>query len=86
MCLLQGPGVAGGGFAIHVDVAYLVVLDEVAAHLDADRRAALYDEICTLGAQALMTGTEPGLFDALGPRGQTFAVADVTGISQMTTG
>lgn len=56
--------------------APILLLDEVAAHLDADRRAALYDEICALGAQAIMTGTEPGLFDSLGPRGQSFAVRD----------
>ena len=37
----------------------LLLLDEVAAHLDAGRRAALYDEICALGAQAWMTGTGP---------------------------
>ena len=46
----------------------LLLLDEVAAHLDAGRRAALYDEITALGAQAWMTGTEPHLFDALGER------------------
>jgi DNA replication and repair protein RecF len=48
----------------------VILLDEVAAHLDPDRRAALYDEICALGAQALMTGTEAGLFDSLGARAQ----------------
>lgn len=63
--------------------APILLLDEVAAHLDADRRAALYDEICALGAQAIMTGTEPGLFDSLGGRGQTFVVADVAGVSQI---
>jgi DNA replication and repair protein RecF len=31
----------------------LLLLDEVAAHLDADRRAALYDEICALGRPGL---------------------------------
>lgn len=56
--------------------APILLLDEVAAHLDAPRRAALYDEICALGSQAIMTGTEPGLFDSLGSRGQTFAVRD----------
>jgi DNA replication and repair protein RecF len=66
--------------------APILLLDEVAAHLDADRRAALYDEICALGAQAIMTGTEPALFDALGKRGQTFLVADVGGTSQVTAG
>ncbi|MBD3676983.1 MAG: DNA replication/repair protein RecF, partial [Rhodobacteraceae bacterium] len=44
----------------------ILLLDEVAAHLDADRRAALYDEITALGAQAWMTGTGRELFDALG--------------------
>ncbi len=56
--------------------APILLLDEVAAHLDPARRAALYDEICALGAQALMTGTEAGLFDSLGARGQCFALDD----------
>ena len=53
-----------------------VLLDEVAAHLDAQRRAALFDEICALGAQAWMTGTDRALFDALGARAQFFRVGD----------
>lgn len=61
----------------------ILLLDEVAAHLDAGRRAALYDEICALGAQAMMTGTEPGLFDTLGARAQTFSVVDQGGVSQV---
>jgi DNA replication and repair protein RecF len=56
--------------------APILLLDEVAAHLDAARRASLYDEICALGAQALMTGTDLDLFDALGQRGQRLAVRD----------
>ena len=56
--------------------APILLLDEVAAHLDERRRAALYDEICALGAQALMTGTEADLFAALGNRGQTFTVRE----------
>ena len=63
--------------------APVVLLDEVAAHLDAGRRAALYDEICALGAQALMTGTEPGLFDSLGTRAQSVAVAEDGGVSEV---
>lgn len=54
----------------------LLLLDEVAAHLDADRRAALYDEICALGAQAWMTGTGPELFEALGRRAQHLKVIE----------
>jgi DNA replication and repair protein RecF len=54
----------------------ILLLDEVAAHLDITRRAALYDEICALGAQAIMTGTEADLFDSLGARGQRFAIEE----------
>ena len=41
--------------------APLLLLDEVAAHLDARRRAALFEEIVALGAQAWMTGTDLSL-------------------------
>jgi DNA replication and repair protein RecF len=40
----------------------LVLLDEVAAHLDQTRREALFGEILRLGAQAWMTGTDRDLF------------------------
>lgn len=63
--------------------APILLLDEVAAHLDDQRRAALYDEICALGAQALMTGTEADLFTALGDRGQTVKVVDTDAGSQI---
>lgn len=59
----------------------ILLLDEVAAHLDATRRAALYDEICALGAQAWMTGTGPELFAELGPRAQQVRVRDEHGQS-----
>ncbi|MEO0390964.1 MAG: DNA replication/repair protein RecF [Pseudomonadota bacterium] len=61
----------------------LLLLDEVAAHLDAARRAALYDEITELGAQAWMTGTGPELFDALGDRAQYLEVTETAGVSQV---
>lgn len=59
----------------------LLLLDEVAAHLDQSRRAALYDEICAIGAQAWMTGTERSLFDALGTRAQYLEVTETEGVS-----
>ena len=65
--------------------APVLLLDEVAAHLDGARRAALYDEICALGAQALMTGTEPSLFDSLGRRAQNLAIAEDGGISKVSS-
>ena len=43
----------------------IVLLDEVAAHLDLKRRAALADEITALGLQAFLTGTDESLFDHL---------------------
>ena len=52
----------------------LLLLDEIAAHLDRGRRAALFDEIEGLGAQAWMTGTDAGLFDALRGRAAFVAV------------
>ncbi len=54
----------------------LLLLDEIAAHLDARRRAALYDELEALGGQAWMTGTDPMLFDAWGARAQYIGVDD----------
>ncbi|MCV3269964.1 DNA replication/repair protein RecF [Roseobacter sinensis] len=63
----------------------LLLLDEVAAHLDPDRRAALYDEIAALGAQAWMTGTEAELFAALGDRAQYVEVRDNNGLSELVT-
>jgi DNA replication and repair protein RecF len=59
----------------------IYLLDEVAAHLDADRRAALYDEICELGAQAWMTGTGVELFEGFGDRAMYLEVSDQDGIS-----
>jgi DNA replication and repair protein RecF len=56
--------------------APILLLDEVAAHLDADRRAALHDELCAMGAQAWMTGTGPELFADLSDRAQGFAVRE----------
>ena len=43
----------------------LLLLDEVAAHLDPQRRAALYERLYALGGQIWMTGTEPSLFGDL---------------------
>lgn len=52
----------------------LVLLDEVAAHLDPRRRAGLYDALDGLGAQVFMTGADPALFADLPAGGVQFAV------------
>ena len=58
--------------------APLLLLDEVAAHLDDIRRDALYDEISALGSQVWLTGTDAGLFGPLAGRAQFFNVQDGT--------
>ena len=72
--------------AADMGVAPILLLDEVAAHLDPGRRGALYDEICDLGAQALMTGTEESLFDSLDARGQKLSIAECAGQSEVHMG
>lgn len=57
-------------------VAPILLLDEIAAHLDSVRREALFSEITALGAQAWMTGTDLSLFEAIRGRAEIFAVAD----------
>jgi DNA replication and repair protein RecF len=52
----------------------LLLLDEAAAHLDPDRRRALFGRLLALGGQAWLTGTEMPLFDGL-PEASRFAVA-----------
>lgn len=63
----------------------ILLLDEIAAHLDATRRAALYDEICALGAQAWMTGTGLELFDSLAGRATYLEVSEQDGTSVVTS-
>ena len=53
-----------------------LLLDEVAAHLDPDRRAALFAALDGLETQCFMTGTDPLLFASLGTRAQTVTVRD----------
>ncbi len=54
--------------------APVLLLDEVAAHLDVDRRRALFAEILALGAQAWMTGTDTALFEDFGETAQYYTV------------
>ncbi len=74
----------GRALARDFGAAPILLLDEVAAHLDAGRRAALYDEISALGAQAIMTGTGPELFSELDKRAQYIEVTETEGQSVTT--
>ncbi len=61
--------------------APLLLLDEIAAHLDEGRRAALFDLVHALGGQAFMTGTDRGMFAALDDRAQFLTVSHGSVIS-----
>jgi DNA replication and repair protein RecF len=52
----------------------VVLLDEVVAHLDPGRRAALFDALAALGAQVWMTGADPVAFGDIADRAQIFHV------------
>ncbi len=53
----------------------ILLLDEIAAHLDAGRRAALFQILEELNCQTFMTGTDAALFSALEGRAQFFTVS-----------
>ena len=55
--------------------APILLLDEVAAHLDPGRRAALFSILDELNCQTFMTGTEAVLFSSLAGRAQFLTVS-----------
>ncbi|MEM6487980.1 MAG: DNA replication and repair protein RecF, partial [Pseudomonadota bacterium] len=68
--------------AAHHGTAPILLFDELAAHLDARRRAALFAEVEALGAQAWMTGTGAELFEGLAGA-RRFAVVERDGVSEV---
>ena len=60
----------------HRGLRPVLLLDEVAAHLDADRRAALFELLLTSDCQFWLTGTDAALFEPLGDHAQHFIVAN----------
>jgi DNA replication and repair protein RecF len=66
--------------AVSGGVAPLILLDEIAAHLDMSRRMALFSSIASLNAQVWMTGTDLGAFEPLRDLSdaQFFVVSDGT--------
>lgn len=56
----------------------ILLLDEVAAHLDPQRRAALFDKLAERGGQVWLTGTESALFDGIPESALHFEVSDGT--------
>jgi DNA replication and repair protein RecF len=73
--LLIGLVLAHAGLVAQMTgITPLLLLDEVVAHLDPGRRAALFDELERLGAQVWMTGADPLAFTAVASRAQIFDV------------
>jgi len=73
--LLIGLVLAHAGLVAEMSgAAPVILLDEVVAHLDPGRRAALYDALERLGAQIWMTGADPAAFADIAPRAQMFEV------------
>ena len=54
--------------------APLLLLDEIAAHLDIIHRNALFKIISEMGIQAWMTGTDELIYSSLGTRAQRFKI------------
>ncbi len=52
----------------------VLLLDEVTAHLDENRREALFHHLLALGAQVWLTGTDDSLFGAMKPHAQIFEI------------
>jgi DNA replication and repair protein RecF len=73
--LLIGLVLAHAGLVAEMTgITPLLLLDEVVAHLDPNRRAALFDELSKLGAQIWMTGADPAAFAEVGGNGEIFDV------------
>ena len=73
--LLIGLVLAHAGLVAEMTgITPLLLLDEVVAHLDPRRRAALFDELSKLGAQVWMTGADPAAFADIGPSGEVFSI------------
>lgn len=64
------------GFRARPKAPLILLLDEIAAHLDDGRRAALFDILDALRFQVFMTGTDAELFAAWRGRAQAFRVND----------
>ena len=58
--------------------APVLLLDEIAAHLDSVRRAALFAILAELDCQAFMTGTDPELFSSIAATAQFLTVSGGT--------
>jgi DNA replication and repair protein RecF len=73
--LLIGLVLAHAGLVAEMTgITPLLLLDEVVAHLDPDRRSALFGELKGLGAQVWMSGADPAAFANVGAGSEIFDV------------
>ena len=80
--LLVGLALAHARLVAHMSgIAPIALLDEIAAHFDPRRRAALFDALARLGGQVFLTGADPAAFADLAGRAETFEVSAETGVS-----
>jgi DNA replication and repair protein RecF len=73
--LLVGLVLAHAGLvAAMTGITPILLLDEIAAHLDPARRGALYERLAGMGAQVWMSGADPAVFDSLASSAAWFDV------------
>jgi DNA replication and repair protein RecF len=73
--LLVGLVLAHAGLvAAMTEITPILLLDEIAAHLDPARRGALYQRLAGLGAQVWMSGADPAVFDPIASSAAWFDV------------
>jgi DNA replication and repair protein RecF len=73
--LLVGLVLAHAGLvAAMTGITPILLLDEIAAHLDPARRAALYQRLASMGAQVWMSGADPAVFDPVASTAAWFEV------------
>jgi DNA replication and repair protein RecF len=74
--LLVGLVLAHAGLvAAMTGITPILLLDEIAAHLDPARRSALYERLARMGAQVWMSGADPAVFDPIAPAAAWFEVS-----------
>lgn len=84
LVLANARGLAARAAAGGDRAPLILLLDEIAAHLDPDRRAGLFAILDELGFQSFVTGTDKELFAAWEGRAQIFEARD-NALSELET-
>ena len=62
----------------------ILLFDEVSAHLDSERRSLLYKELCNLGLQVFLTGTDINIYEKLKTQAEYFKVQIESAVTTCT--